>query len=109
MSKSFMLRQYLESKTVRALKWDAEFYSLPRSGNKAMLVQRLLDEDALLSAPTTPWASESVGVDERSVSGGSGQHPPGEIYADGSVAGVLQVPAQISGPAGQIQHGGTGR
>ena len=63
-AKSYMLRQYLESKTVRALKWDAELYSLPRSGNKAELVQRLLDEDALLSAPTAPWASERTDVDE---------------------------------------------
>ena len=48
-------------------------------------------------------------MDEWSVSGGSGQHPPGEIHTDDSVAGVLQVPAQVSGPAGQIEHGGTGR
>ena len=31
-SQSFILRQFLESKTVASLKWDAEFYGLPRSG-----------------------------------------------------------------------------
>ncbi len=52
--KSLLLRHYLESKTLVALRLDAELYGLTRTGTKKQVVERLLAEDALLSAPAIP-------------------------------------------------------
>jgi len=96
-----MLRQYLESTTVKALKWDAEFYSVSRSGNKAELVQRLLSEDALLSAPTTPWASEGAGVDEEQTEDESDVEDAAEMPEPDA---EFALAAPRSAPAGSVEE-----
>ena len=102
--KSLLLRHYLESKTLVALRLDAELYGLTRTGTKKQVVERLLAEDALLSAPAIPWASEQrgdLGLDvEQTEDDSEVEDEPVEPGAPQGFA--LELPTGV--PAGSVEE-----
>ncbi len=48
--------------------------------------------------------AQHVALHQGGVGAGGGQHPVGEIDADGVVAGGAQLPAQVARAAGQVEH-----
>ncbi len=48
-------------------------------------------------------------MDQRRRRASVGQHPGREVHAEGLVTGQTQIPAQIAGTAGRVEHPPTGR